>query len=508
MKVLADWVRNRWFGLLATAGSAALLMAATPCAAQVTTMISASSTCTSPFSHVYLTVSNVKAHLHPDAPGAASGWQSLTPGLSKSPVQIDAMAEPSQDCSLAALGSSSTLPAGKYQQIRVILFGGASHGNAAKKGGGGTPPSTNACSSIGKLPATVFNCVQLASDGSFHALSIGSAGKNGIKIPPGAIGNGGLKVNAGKALDLDLDFNACESIVQTGNSGKFRLKPTLRADEVGLSPEIDGTVVEATVSNNSVSAGANAVAGAHVWLEQQSSDFTQTGAATIEKVDNLVQTVNADSSGHFRFCPVGSGTYEIVTDAESVPSSAGTPSNATVTTGVVVDAGGGPANLVIPVVSDSTAAATISGEVTTANPVATGDNVSLSALQPFGATPVQALVPFFTGTVPTPPTVTTSATGTANGCTLGTICPIGTNCACYSLVAPASNPVVGAANTDGSGYAVPTAAPPINFQVGGSATALGSSSPVCSPSSLFTATFAVTGGATTTAPELDFTGCD
>ncbi len=74
----------------------------------------------------------------------------------------------------------------------------------------------------------------------------------------------------------------------------------LDLDMPGLSPEIDGTIVEGAASGSSVNAGANAVAGAHVWLERQSSTFTQTGSTTTEQVDQLVQSVNADCGGRFR----------------------------------------------------------------------------------------------------------------------------------------------------------------------------------------------------------------
>jgi hypothetical protein len=50
-----------------------------------------------------------------------------------------------------------------------------------------------------------------------------------------------VAVDCGK--DLDLDFNACRSIVRQGNS-KYRLKPVLHAREVAQQSAISGTAID------------------------------------------------------------------------------------------------------------------------------------------------------------------------------------------------------------------------------------------------------------------------
>src|SRR5712692_10361227 len=95
--------------------------------------------CSTTYQHIWVTVNDVKAHM------SGKGWQDLTPGLSAAPIQIDLLAEAPTDCFLATLGVTSGLPAGKYQQIRIILDDARkSTGKAKKKHGGGTPPSVNA----------------------------------------------------------------------------------------------------------------------------------------------------------------------------------------------------------------------------------------------------------------------------------------------------------------------------------------------------------------------------
>ena len=478
---------------------------------------SSSGTCSTTYQHIYVTVNDVKAHM------SGKGWQDLTPGLSAAPIQVDLLAEAPTDCFLATLGVTSGLPAGKYQQIRIILDDAGKSTGKAKKKHGGTPPSVNACSS---LVPTTYNCIDLGG-GNLVPLSLSSEGKTGIKIPPGQIAGGGLVIANAQGADLDIDFNACKSIVKAGKSGKYKLKPTLHAGEIDLSALVGGDVVEGSISASDVTPGATTVPGANLWLESQTpvSDFaigTPTATVPTAQVETVVATATSDANGHFEFCPVPAGTYELVADVDLLPSSTDT-ANATITTDVVVTGSGGPNNLVIPLLDDSTSSALLEGLFTTqaAASAGTGDNILFGGVQPFAGTSgtVQAIVPPLTGTLPAPaagalPSVATIASPTAANCPdLGTsTCPTGTNCECFTLALPASNPVIGAA---GSTYAVPAASPsPAGYAVIGAASQLASPvTPDCVPADLITdpaSPFAVTGGTFTLAtnPTLSFTSCN
>ena len=131
-------------------------------------------------------------------------------------MQIDLFSKANTNCVLAQLGSAS-LPVGSYQQIRLLLV---SNSPAA----GAPVPSPNACAGNG------FNCA-LLDDGTIHELLLSSQDNTGLKIPPGRIVGGPIQVAAGQSVDLNIDFNACASIVRQGN-GKYRLKPTLSAQQV------------------------------------------------------------------------------------------------------------------------------------------------------------------------------------------------------------------------------------------------------------------------------------
>jgi Domain of unknown function (DUF4382) len=161
------------------------------------------------FSHVYITIRSVQAHIDANATDGSSGWQELAPQLANQPMQIDLFSTVQTTCILAQLGSAS-LPAGTYQQIRLLLVSNSASTAVA--------PSTNACAGNG------FNCAVL-TDNSIHELELSSQDNTGLKIPPGKIVGGPIQVIAGQSVDLNIDFNACASILQEVS--------VFRADESG-----------------------------------------------------------------------------------------------------------------------------------------------------------------------------------------------------------------------------------------------------------------------------------
>jgi hypothetical protein len=341
--------------------------------------------------------------------------------------------------------------------------------------------------------------------------------KTGIKIPPGQLDDGGLTVTAGKGLDIDIDFNACTSVVMAGHSGKFILKPTLRAAELGTNPLIAGTVVVGTVSGTSVTVPGSSVRvpNAVVWLEQQSRSVTVQDSSTPDTVETFIGSNVTDAAGHFQFCPVAAGNYEIVADAASMPGIAAS-SNATVSTGISVSSSGGPNDLIIPVVAEADGPGTVAAVFTTANSDAsTVDDITFTGLQRFvtAGNAVEALVPFFTvnGVASTTPAVTTTAPAPGDGCSVAPPgCRGKTHCACVSYTVPNSNLVVGSANSTGGGYTV-GAPVTVSGALDGLASEQGSSNSlaVCSPSELATQHFdLLPAPALSSAGTIAFSGCD
>jgi len=437
---------------------------------KVSVMVSDPATCATPngpFSHVYVTITDVQAHVSTSAGPSDSGWVDLTPGLKTAPKQVDLLGLASNQCFLATLGDSQQLQAGKYQQIRIILAGDS------------TGISNNACTNGSA------NCVQLSKDSSIHTLNLSSEAQTGIKIPAGQIAGGGLTVAAGKTTDLDIDFQTCQSIVQEGN-GQYRLKPVLHAGEVStVSASINGSVIDASTGK--------AVAGtAWVALEQPDAGG----------VDRVVQSTIANTDGTFVFCPLPAGNYDVV--ISGIRSSDGALYAPTIVTGVAVGDTTGAVKLNAPVLAAASSFANLTGLVTSANTsnALTAIDVTLTALatvngkiytipQQPAATPfygVSQVVTTAAGPVGTPPVA----------------CPSGTDCINYSLPVPSTGAYIGAWSASGATLAQPAALP--SYAVDGITTSTCSAAEVNSnPPLALTGTGPFTSVAIT--PNLAFTGC-
>jgi hypothetical protein len=435
------------------------------------------------FAHVFITVRSVQAHISATADDTTPGWQELAPQLASQPMQIDLFSAPQTNCILAQLGSAS-LPVGSYQQIRLLLLSNTPAAAAAL-------PASNACAANG------FNCVVL-SDNSVHELALSSQDNTGLKIPPGQIVGGPITVAAGKSVDLNIDFNACASIVQEGN-GTFRLKPALTAGQVsannsGIGGQVIDAVTKAPIAGNVL-----------VAVEQPDS----TG------VDRIVMETTADANGNFRFCPLPTGTFDIVAVAVGPGN---LPYNATITLNIPNGTNLGA----IPLQPETaaTAPATLQGFVTatTGTAVASAD-VTVSALQQvsFGSPAVTRQVTIPLESIQATQTSSAVASTGLVSITASTTCPTGTpantNCAQYTLVVPASNPSVAVFSSSGFTYSTPVA-PPVPFTVDARA-ALPNSGGVadCSPSEVMTTTdinnmpLVALPATLTTVARTDFKGC-
>ncbi len=434
--------------------------------AKVSVMLSDPATCMAPngpYQHVYVTITDVKAHVSASAGANDAGWVDLTPSLSKAPQQVDLLGLASNQCFLATLGDAQELQAGNYQQIRVILADNST----------GAQIKSNPCQ-------TSANCVVL-NDGSVSPLQLSSEANTGIKIPSGQIASGGFNIAAGQTKDLDIDFNTCVSIVQEGN-GKYRLKPVLHAGEVSTtSVSINGTVVDSATGNHID--GQVTVA-----LEQKDA----TG------VDRVFMSTVTNASGQFVFCPLPSGTYDVVIVGQST---AGVVYSPTVVTGV--SPGSAMSNVqlhALPVVS--VGAATLQGSVTSQNsaipPAGTITDVQLSTLEPVSST--------LTVTVPLIPNTTQSSVVLALSTASSSTCPAGTDCVNYSLMVPAGPAFVGTFSAGGT--TVTQSVLPASYQVDAIAfvpSSGGTSN--CSPNELESTAVVPVAGAVAPVSTLAFTGC-
>ncbi len=438
--------------------------------AKINLAVSDPATCSGPqgpFSHIFVTIADVQINASASAGDNDSSWIDLTPNLPQNPQQVDLLGQANNQCFLAMLGSAIELQPGSYQQIRIMLVSNS------------TPIKSNLC-------VSTANCVVLSSDSSKtpQPLLLSSQAQTGLKIPSGQIAGGQFVIAAGETKDLDIDFNACASIVAQGN-GQFRLKPVLHAGEVSLtSSSINGKVVDSVTKQPIV--GGNTV----VALEQKNS-------AGIDRV--IMETV-ADASGSFVFCPVAAGTYDVVAVAVSGTQVA---YGATVITGVQPGNALGTVPLAAQAGTD-TSTASITGQITTSTGSAgTAADISLSVLQPISAT-VSVTIPLAAQSAATANLTTASAA----------TCPAKTDCASYTLAVAAANPSVGGFSTSGTQQPAAPASGPVGYTVDAMAFVPGGGGAVdCSPSEMQTSStttntnLTVMPGASVTAATLAFTGC-
>jgi hypothetical protein len=436
--------------------------------ASVTTGISDPPTCASPmgpYSHVWVTISDVQIHTSANANVNDAGWVDLTPGLSASPKQIDLFALGGTGCVLAQLGSPTNIPAGTYQQIRLFM----APNNATISG-------TNNCGNAGA------NCVVM--NGTTSAINLSSEVQSGIKIPSGQIAGGAFTVAAGQNKSLVIDFDACASLIMQGNS--FRLKPVLHAGEVSLaSNAITGQLVD-SVTKAPLS-GAKAI----VALEQKDANG----------VERMIRQITPDATGSFNICPVPAGTYDLV--AVAIVTSGGNASSAyaaTITTGVQPGAALGQIQMFAqPGSGTSTQQGLIGGLITSVNAsnAATVADATVSALQTVtvGATSTTYTIPL-AQQQSSSINVTTATGGT---------CAAGTACVQYQLGVPAVLPYVGAFSATGTTYAqVAGTSVPYIVDV---ATATCSTADVQVTTDSSNQPLAVTAGLTTSAADAKLTGC-
>jgi hypothetical protein len=408
----------------------------------VVTTISDPPVCKAPigdFENVWVTITRVRAHTSANAGPNDSGWVDLV-DLRDKPMQIDLLNLDSTNCILTVLGSSSGIPAGQYQQIRFHLLSNSPAPNEAR-------PSPNNCGSNG------YNCVVLPG-GVKETLQLSSEVQTGIKIPSGQIAGGHFTVPAGQVVDLNIDFDACASIVLQGN-GKFRLKPVLHAGDISLNTTaISGRVVDIV--------GGAGIGNAIVLVEQKDA----------ENIDRVIMQKLTDLNGEFIFCPLPTGTYDVVVSAKNLTN----PYNSTITLGV----GAGTAIGDIPLYP-ATGTGTIKGNVT-ADITGPGQEVyiDISALKYaiLSLPTLRVTIPGFSGSTPT---------------TVTALDGILTN---YSLSVPTGNVYVGAFSGAGIIYSPVAGGYFINAEAKN-----------CTQSSQSTGELSVTPGGEVTASNITFTGC-
>ena len=269
-------------------GTLVLALAASACGSGATGTASTPATGTSSFSATMMdapfrtssgTVTAVNVSVaRVDLIGSGSTQTIATFSPSKQVNLLDYQASALQ------LGSAS-VPAGQYQQLRLVLDTSAATSTTVVVNGTTFPIS---------IPS---------------ATGAGGFGNNTSQDSAPTSGTAGIKVNinltavAGAVYAYLIDFNAAESIIQTGN-GAYLMKPVLVATAQNIAGSLSGTVKNKA---------GQAVSNAEV-LAQQNGQTVNSGVT--------------DASGNFVLNALPAGSYTLVV-ANSWTSQAGAAQTAT-----------------------------------------------------------------------------------------------------------------------------------------------------------------------------------
>lgn len=158
---------------------------------------------------------------------------------------------------------------------------------------------------ISQMRLILGNNNSIVVNGTSHPLSTPSAQQSGLKF------NIHQELVANGAYDIWIDFDAAKSIVEKGN-GDYSLKPVIRTYTALTNGKIRGFVLPLQ---------ANAV----VYAIHGTDTFS---------------AIPGDIDGHFMFCGMPEGTYNLWIDAASNTGfQDGLQANVTVSFGVITDVG-------------------------------------------------------------------------------------------------------------------------------------------------------------------------
>ena len=239
---------------------------------------------TEEFKAVYITVKNVEVHLGGNE-NSSSNWLTVDlpidpdTGLPKERLTVNLLELVNgvrEDLGIA------TLETGHYTQIRLIIDN--------------VPDDT--INILSQDHPYANYAIDPSDPANLHDLKVPSGFKTGVKIVSG------FDVNSNQTTELVLDFDACRSVVQAGNSEQWLLKPTIKIAKIE-----DFSIINGTVTDNFDTEIEGALVSAQIF----------TGGTTETKDDDelIIQAATiTDSSGGYKLF-VTPGTYNLVVYSEA-----------------------------------------------------------------------------------------------------------------------------------------------------------------------------------------------
>jgi hypothetical protein len=206
------------------------------------------------YDEVNITIEKIRVHTSSTAEDGDAGWSEMVLTPAK---RVDLLTL--TNGVLEELGSTS-LPAGRYTQMRLVLAGNAAGG-------------------------TMANSVVPTGDVE-RPLQTPSGQQSGLKM------NVDIEVAADQLADFVIDFIVCKSVVRAGQSGRHLLKPVL-----SVTPR--------------VGPATNAVEG-----YVASTMAVGTTSVTLQKDGEVKRGTVPDSNGRFLLSQVPADTYDLVIVAD------------------------------------------------------------------------------------------------------------------------------------------------------------------------------------------------
>ena len=233
------------------------------------------------YAGVYVTINDIQFHLGGNE-NSPNNWKSVQ-GSVEYPVTVNLLELVNGvrlDLGLVEL------PAGHHTQMRLIIGDEAEQGtiNILSQ----AHPYANYVI-IDKDPGDAINP-------EIHELKVPSGDKTGIKIV------GGYNIAANQTTELILDFDACRSIVQAGNSGQWLLKPTIKMGEMVRYSIIKGQVTDGDITEPEILG----LEGVLVSAQQYDSEASDVKDEVIVKASTLT-----DENGFYSLF-VEPGIYNVV----------------------------------------------------------------------------------------------------------------------------------------------------------------------------------------------------
>jgi len=243
----------------------------------------------SDYKAVVVTVDEIQVHVQGNG-NSPNDWKSVDMPISPLTVNLlELVNGVREDLGLV------DLQAGSYTQMRLII-------------GDSPNPDT--------LPFANY-VITNTDPTEIHELKIPSGDKSGFKIVQG------FTIAADQNTELILDFDACRSVVQAGNSGQWLLKPTVKVRNTADYAIIEGRVTDDTPSAMGLN-GVMVTVQKYDGTAIDSKDKVMVVAATL--TDSLKTEAGeeiADTEGNFSIFvePLADGEhyYLVAYTADKIP---------------------------------------------------------------------------------------------------------------------------------------------------------------------------------------------